>query len=428
MKKSRNVFLIQFILLITTSIGNAQDLIVFKNGDEIKAKVLEIKQTDVLYKNWTNIEGPTYTISKADIFMIKYSNGSKDVFNNTNNNIRVNNDTEVIKAASSYFKRNFVDRSNGVVSPVFEFKKTDGVQKDVFGQKVYEIEFEATISLLMDGVSPQVNPIESFVIYDKKPEFDLGIYERRPKGQSMILRGILTLEKTDNGYRGHDLDVRLIKVFNSIENIQKSTVKKEGYNSRKLQGYAEEKRLQTNHKGFYYDPTLKHEYWSNYTNSSTTPHRSIEKNLFYINKGMGFSNRPPNYGVRFGSKDFYENDKLIVSKHDTLFIILSINQNQTKRDSTINMLERIGRGKHCISIQVADGSGKEYHRDSWIKEVESKMIASTPINIFNQQIVITPEILCGFPSLNELYLSFLINDINEKNNIIEGFIIFQVEQ
>jgi hypothetical protein len=68
------------IVLFTNNIIIAQDIIVLRNGDELKAKVLEIRQTDISYKNWTNIDGPTYTKNKAEIFMIKYSNGSKDVF------------------------------------------------------------------------------------------------------------------------------------------------------------------------------------------------------------------------------------------------------------------------------------------------------------------------------------------------------------
>jgi hypothetical protein len=199
MKKYRNVFFILFILLITASIGSAQDLIVLRNGDEIQVKVLEIKQTEVSYKNWTNIDGPTYTKSKADIFMIKYPNGSKDVFNITSNNSSVYNmDVDVIKVASNYFKRVFIDRSNGVVSPVFDFKKTNGVQKEYFRQKIYEIEYEVKISLLKDGCSRVPDGIidaqECFAIYDKKPDSDwFGDYERDyvkyKKGQSMILKG-----------------------------------------------------------------------------------------------------------------------------------------------------------------------------------------------------------------------------------------------
>ncbi|MFR3328886.1 MAG: hypothetical protein ACLTSL_01750 [Odoribacter splanchnicus] len=59
----------------------AQDVIVKKNGDEIQAKVLTVSGSEVGYKKWSNQEGPTYTLSRQEIFMIKYINGDKDVFN-----------------------------------------------------------------------------------------------------------------------------------------------------------------------------------------------------------------------------------------------------------------------------------------------------------------------------------------------------------
>ncbi len=58
----------------------SQDIIVKKSGDEIQAKVTDIELETVKYKMSNNISGPTYTILKSDVFMIKYENGTKDVF------------------------------------------------------------------------------------------------------------------------------------------------------------------------------------------------------------------------------------------------------------------------------------------------------------------------------------------------------------
>ena len=71
--------------LFLINICYSQDIIVLKNGDEIKSKVLEVSTNQVKYKKWGNQEGPTYSSIKSDIFMIKYSNGTKDVFNNNSN-------------------------------------------------------------------------------------------------------------------------------------------------------------------------------------------------------------------------------------------------------------------------------------------------------------------------------------------------------
>ena len=72
------------ILVIATTAflySYSQDLIIKRNGEEIKTKVLEVALTIVKYKNYSNPNGPTYEILKSEIFMIKYENGTKDVIN-----------------------------------------------------------------------------------------------------------------------------------------------------------------------------------------------------------------------------------------------------------------------------------------------------------------------------------------------------------
>lgn len=68
------------VAMIATALAvKAQDLIVMRNADEIQAKVLEISPKSVTYKRWINLDGPTYTISKSEVFYIKYQNGEKDI-------------------------------------------------------------------------------------------------------------------------------------------------------------------------------------------------------------------------------------------------------------------------------------------------------------------------------------------------------------
>lgn len=69
------------VLLISVMGLYAQDTIVFRNGDEIRAKVTEVNVDDIKYKLWSNQDGPTYTKRLSDIFMIKYSDGHKELFN-----------------------------------------------------------------------------------------------------------------------------------------------------------------------------------------------------------------------------------------------------------------------------------------------------------------------------------------------------------
>lgn len=53
------------------------DLIILRNGDEISAKVEEVGGDYIKYKRCDNLNGPTFNTSSGEVFMIKYSNGTK---------------------------------------------------------------------------------------------------------------------------------------------------------------------------------------------------------------------------------------------------------------------------------------------------------------------------------------------------------------
>ena len=71
-------FTLAFTFLIKTSCI-AQDVIYKTSGDEIKAKVTEITLTDILFRHPDSLQGPTLSVAKADVFMIKYANGSTEL-------------------------------------------------------------------------------------------------------------------------------------------------------------------------------------------------------------------------------------------------------------------------------------------------------------------------------------------------------------
>jgi hypothetical protein len=86
MKKS----ILLLILLLNIAKIYAQDIIILKNGDEIKSIVMEVLSDQIKYKKFENQQGPSYGIEKSKIFMIRYANGSKDVFNQVPNSPKTN--------------------------------------------------------------------------------------------------------------------------------------------------------------------------------------------------------------------------------------------------------------------------------------------------------------------------------------------------
>ena len=74
------------IMLILVFFGGAislfaQDIITLTNGDEIKAKVLEITSKEIKYKKYENLDGPTVIVDISKVFAINYENGTREVFN-----------------------------------------------------------------------------------------------------------------------------------------------------------------------------------------------------------------------------------------------------------------------------------------------------------------------------------------------------------
>ena len=61
---------------------NECDNIILKDGNEISAKVIEITPELIKYKNCSN-SGPLISIKKSDVFMVKYSDGTKQKIKST---------------------------------------------------------------------------------------------------------------------------------------------------------------------------------------------------------------------------------------------------------------------------------------------------------------------------------------------------------
>lgn len=81
LSKMRKIKIIFALSLAALNVA-AQDIIVMRNGDEVEAKVTKVGTTEVEYHKWSNQDGPVYTVAKSDVFMVKYKNGEKDVFDN----------------------------------------------------------------------------------------------------------------------------------------------------------------------------------------------------------------------------------------------------------------------------------------------------------------------------------------------------------
>ena len=72
--------LMQALIEIDHSEPKECDEIIFRNGDILSAKIEEIGPSEIKYRKCDFLDGPLYRCEKADVFLVRYSNGTTEKF------------------------------------------------------------------------------------------------------------------------------------------------------------------------------------------------------------------------------------------------------------------------------------------------------------------------------------------------------------
>lgn len=91
-----------FFMLLSATSAFAQDVIVKKDGSTILSKVIKITTTEVEYKKFSNLNGPTYTIAKTELQAINYENGEKETFGQQESS----NSSQLVQSFQTYTTTN----------------------------------------------------------------------------------------------------------------------------------------------------------------------------------------------------------------------------------------------------------------------------------------------------------------------------------
>jgi len=70
-----------FLLIGGAFYVNAQDLIILKDGNLIEAEIMEISPSEIRYKRFDHLDGPTIVIPSANVLSIRYKNGNYEIIN-----------------------------------------------------------------------------------------------------------------------------------------------------------------------------------------------------------------------------------------------------------------------------------------------------------------------------------------------------------
>ena len=67
------------LMLLSSTMLKAQDVIVMNDGSTIICKVIEIGTSEVKYKKYSNLDGPLYSILRSDIQNVNFENGEREI-------------------------------------------------------------------------------------------------------------------------------------------------------------------------------------------------------------------------------------------------------------------------------------------------------------------------------------------------------------
>lgn len=160
----------------------AQDQLYKKDNSKVLVKVLEISSTEIKYKLFDNLNGPTYTEYKSSISLIIYENGKHEVVNSEPESTvmyypKYSNDTKKSDSIKYY------GRSNSISLNFLNFFNNEiGViyQKEIF-QSNYNIIVPLAIGLEQPNVTQSVWYSQGYNVgyidlEKKRYELGLGIH------------------------------------------------------------------------------------------------------------------------------------------------------------------------------------------------------------------------------------------------------------
>lgn len=82
---------ILLLMLLMCSVSAwAQDVIVKRDGSAVVCRIINVSSLEIVYKAWTDLQGPNLVMSVADAASITYENGEKKVFDNATKEAKAN--------------------------------------------------------------------------------------------------------------------------------------------------------------------------------------------------------------------------------------------------------------------------------------------------------------------------------------------------
>jgi hypothetical protein len=201
MKYNLTVILFFFITLSGFS-QNTRDVVYLKNGSVVKGYITEMNPAENL--KIKTADGSLFVYKMSEVLKME-----KEQF--VGQEINQETSTSVSQEAMDSYFKNFLSEKRPALNFVGVSKK-NGIKKEVYGQRVYEIEYELIMDAKQD-IYINTNGLSAFAeSFNEKFAYTLqntsgyeaaltGSKDRIQKGQRIVANGTINFEETDNGWR-----------------------------------------------------------------------------------------------------------------------------------------------------------------------------------------------------------------------------------
>lgn len=86
------------MLFLLCSLGiSAQDVIVKKDGSTVVCRVVNVNDTEITYKKWSDLKGSNYVMDKSLASAINYENGKNELFSTSESLYKPNNQNDGVQ-------------------------------------------------------------------------------------------------------------------------------------------------------------------------------------------------------------------------------------------------------------------------------------------------------------------------------------------
>jgi len=174
------IFAIAFLL---AGICSAQDLVILRDGNIIESQVTEISPTEIRYKRFSHLDGPTIVLPVSNVLSIRYKNGIVEIFDTT------------AKRDQGHIQQNLPQGGTSASQPILPQGGTSASQPSLPQERT-----SASQPFLPMIIQYAINQLPAIPIAGNnlKFEFDGETWIARINGEN-FLAGTIEYEDTDEG-------------------------------------------------------------------------------------------------------------------------------------------------------------------------------------------------------------------------------------